>query len=90
MAEKWLKFDEWKSRVDLIPWDVLIEVGRILWYWAKKYWENNWQLLEDFENRYIWAALRHIYQHQSWEINDIETNLPHLLHALTNLIFLDL
>lgn len=88
MSETWKKFDNWKSNVELIPWNVLMEVGKILWFWKEKYWKNNWQKLEDFEDRYIWAALRHIYQHQDWEKRDQESWMLHLSHALTNLIFL--
>ena len=86
--DAWKKFDAWKPNVELIPWIVLLKVWLILWFWKEKYWKNNWQLLEDFEDRYIWAALRHIYQHQAWEKNDEESWQSHLSHALTNLIFL--
>ena len=82
------KFDNWKSNVELIPGIVLLEVWRILWFWKDKYWKDNWQELDNFEDRYIWAALRHIYQHQSWELRDKESGQFHLSHALTNLIFL--
>ncbi len=87
MAE-WIKFDKWKSNVELIPWEVLLKVWIILWFWKEKYWKNSWQNLDNFEDRYLWAALRHIYQHQSWEIFDSESWQTHLWHALTNLIFL--
>lgn len=88
MMKKWIKYDKWKSRVDLIPWEVLIEIWKILWHWAEKYGENNRKNLDRFESRYIGAALRHIYAHQSGELYDEETKNLHLLHALTNLIFL--
>jgi len=84
----WKKFDKGKSNVELIPGDVLLEVWEILWFGKEKYWKNNWQLLENFEDRYIGAALRHIYQFQNWEKFDDESGKSHLSHALTNLIFL--
>jgi hypothetical protein len=84
----WIKYDEWKPMVELIPWEVLLLIWKILWYWAKKYWPNNRKNLENFDDRYIWAALRHIYKHQSWELFDLESWELHLAHALTNLIFL--
>ncbi|MDD3302241.1 MAG: DUF5664 domain-containing protein [Candidatus Gracilibacteria bacterium] len=82
------KFDQGKSNVELIPGKVLLEVGIILGFGKRKYGKNSWQNLDDFEDRYLGAALRHIYQHQSGEIIDQESGRSHIGHALTNLIFL--
>ncbi|HMS90637.1 MAG TPA: DUF5664 domain-containing protein [Candidatus Absconditabacterales bacterium] len=87
MAEG-IKFDKGKSNVELIPGEVLLKVGIILGFGKEKYGKNSWQNLDNFEDRYLGAALRHIYQHQSGEIFDSESGQTHLGHALTNLIFL--
>jgi len=84
----WMKDDALKSRIELIPWDALLEIGKILWYWANKYEANSWQKLENFEDRYTWALLRHLYAWRSWEDIDKESWKYHLAHMATNAIFL--
>lgn len=80
-----VKFDSEKSRVDLIPGNILMEIGDIFGYGAKKYSPNNWKKCKD-SSRYIGAALRHIYLHQSGEVFDEESGKKHLAHAVTSLI----
>lgn len=84
----WKKFDTWKSRVDLIPSNVILWIWDVLWYWAEKYDENNWQNVKPFKQRYYAAALRHLLAYNNWELIDKESWLPHLYHAMTNLTFL--
>ena len=80
-----MKYDSEKSRVDLIPSDALLEVGQVLRFGATKYGENNWKGLDNGRERYIGAALRHIYQRD--EIVDRESKLLHLAHAASNILF---
>ena len=37
------KYDDGKSRMDLIPVDTIENVGKILGIGAQEYGENNWQ-----------------------------------------------
>lgn len=83
-----LKYDDGKIRVDLIPPEVILEIGKILTYGANKYGSDNWQKLENFDDRYYGALLRHLLAWRSGEENDKESGLSHLSHAMTNIMFL--
>jgi hypothetical protein len=83
------KDDKEKSRVDLIPPWTLLSVGKVLAHGAAKYGEDNWTRVENADNRYYAAALRHLL---AWRIgdhtDDSESGLPHLSHAICCLMFL--
>jgi hypothetical protein len=70
---------------DFIP--LLDDVIKILQSGAAKYSEDNWKGLdkERLEN----AILRHILAYMSGDRLDKETNKSHLLHALTNILFIE-
>ena len=87
-TSKGKKFDSDKVRYDLIPQGVDEELAKILTFGAKKYGENNWQKLDNFNNRYYAAARRHLEAWRSGEDIDPESGEHHLSHALTNLAFL--
>jgi hypothetical protein len=55
------KADDGKSRVDLIPPDVLIELGKLYGLGAKKYADDNWKIGIEYKRVYA-ALLRHIYK----------------------------
>lgn len=80
------KFDNSKPRTDLIPPNAILEVSRILGFGADKYGESNWAKCPDF-NRYIAAALRHIFQYKSGIKMDDESGVSHIAHAVTSLMF---
>ena len=82
------KYDENKSRMDLIPLDTIESIGKILGMGAQKYGENNWQELPNFWNRYKAALLRHLAAIDRGELYDQESNLPHIDHVLCNAMFL--
>lgn len=83
-----LKYDDGKPRWDLLPFDVLEPVVRVLEYGANLYGEQNWRLVKSGESRYLNAALRHLIKHMSGEKIDPESGLPHLAHFVANGIFL--
>jgi len=83
-----LKYDNDKIRLDLIDPLPIIELGKILTYGANKYKENSWQNLENAENRYYAAALRHLYDYRLGNSIDSESSLLHIAHAFCNLYFL--
>lgn len=82
------KNDEGKARWDLLDMQFTGEVVNVLTAGAEKYGANNWQNVEDAENRYFAALMRHIVAYRNGEDNDPEDGLPHLAHAACNLMFL--
>lgn len=85
------KYDKGKSRVDLLlrgcP-NAIESIGDVLGFGASKYKENSWQGVEDGENRYLAALIRHLIAYQKGEELDKESGLPHLSHAATNAMFI--
>ena len=63
-------------------------VGKVLTFGASKYEPNNWQNVEDGEDRYYAAALRHLVAYRKGEEKDPESGLSHLEHAACNIMFL--
>lgn len=82
-----VKHDQGKPRLDLLPPRAVEIVGAVLAYGAEKYAPNNWAKGADW-SRYTGAALRHVFAHLRGEDNDPETGLPHLAHATCCLLFL--
>lgn len=82
-----LKDDREKTRLDLIPPDVLEALGRVLTYGAKKYTRDgesgawNWARGTDW-SRYYAAGQRHANAFWGGEDLDPESGLPHLACAL--------
>ena len=82
------KDDQDKNRLDLIEPEFIEGVGKVLTFGAAKYEPNNWQKVEDAEDRYYAAALRHLLAWRKGETIDEESGLSHLAHAATNMMFL--
>ena len=85
--DKFLKFDNKKSRVDLIDPEFVLGVGDVLAYGAAKYGERNFELCEE-PDRFFAACMRHLLAWQNGDLEDDETGKNHLLHAATNLAIL--
>ena len=83
-----IKFDKEKLRYDLLPPEILEAAATIFTFGANKYGANNWQKLEDFNNRYYAALERHIQAWRKGEKVDKESGERHLSHALVNVMFL--
>jgi hypothetical protein len=83
-----IKHDQGKPRFDLIPALAESEIAKVLAYGADKYSAENWRFVENAGSRYLAAAKRHINQWQQGEIEDKESNLHHLAHAITGLMFI--
>lgn len=82
------RFDQGKSRVDLIPAEILLELGEIYRMGAEKYDASNWRKGMKWSKVYA-PLLRHLYK--AWigkEINDPESGRPHIYHALWNVVAL--
>lgn len=85
-----LKYDEGKPRMDLVTRGfpkVLTTLGTILGFGAKKYRADSWRQVPNGVSRYEAAAMRHFIAHSSGEKLDPESGLPHLAHAICNLMF---
>lgn len=82
-----VKHDQDKTRLDLLPPELLLAVGDILTSGAKKYAERNWEKGMDW-GRCYGAALRHMNAWWGGQDQDPETGRSHLWHAATNLAFL--
>jgi hypothetical protein len=82
------KFDGGKLRYSLLPIGCVESVVQVLEYGANKYGANNWQGLENFEDRYYDALMRHLAAYRAGEQCDHESGLPHLAHAACNVVFL--
>lgn len=83
---KGTKHDQSKAPMDLIPYEALEEIARVLGEGEKKYSTANWAKGIEMR-RLIAASLRHIGQFNAGQDYDEETNTLHLANAATNLIF---
>jgi hypothetical protein len=79
------KYDQGKSRMDLLPFDSLEAVGKVLAYGAKLYGERSWQRVE--KSRYLAALLRHLAALSRGEAIDPESGLSHASHLACNALF---
>ena len=83
-----IKYDSEKPDYSLVPPNALDDVVTVLTYGAQKYDRNNWQHLEDLDNRYFAAAQRHLWALQRGETTDDETGIHHAAHAICCMMFL--
>jgi hypothetical protein len=60
----------------------------VITHGAKIYSDNGWKTLENAEERYFAAMMRHIAAHRRGEMFDEESKLSHLAHAGACLLFL--
>jgi len=83
------KYDQGKNAWGIIPFECLDELSKIMTYGVKKYGKpSGWQLVENMEDRYFSALMRHISAYKQGEVFDAESNHRHLSHALCNIVFL--
>ena len=83
---KGLKYDSNKAPMDLIPYEALEEIAKVLAQGEKKYGTANWTAGIEMR-RLLSAAMRHIGQFNSGEDLDEETETLHIANAATNLLF---
>ncbi len=92
MSETEVKQDKGKLRLDLLPWDALDEVGKVLTYGVNKYPkpEENWRVNSRPEDikRYKAALLRHFSALEQGELVDPESGELHMAHIATNALFI--
>ena len=87
ITNSFMKFDDKKPRMQLVPASLGIACAEALTYGAKKYKVNNWRKTKDIEC-YISALTRHLDAWRSGEDKDEESGLSHLCHMAANLAFI--
>ena len=84
------KFDQGKPPIHLVPTKTISDAAYVFGFGAQKYGENNWR--EDLNimpfSRQYSSIQRHMMAWFSGEDLDPESGLPHLDHALTQLMIL--
>ena len=83
-----VKKDEGKSRWDLLMWEEVEEVVKVLTFGARKYPKDSWSKIPNPKERYFSACTRHVIAWWRGEELDPESGLSHLAHAVCNLLFL--
>jgi hypothetical protein len=81
------KYDDGKLMFDLLMPGPLRQVVAVLTFGAEKYGPNTYRRGLKW-SRYVGAALRHIWAWYGGEMNDPESGLHHLAHAICCLLFL--
>jgi hypothetical protein len=82
-----VKDNRGKPRVELLPVEPLLAVGRVLGFGAAKYKPNNWRLGLSWSQT-IGSALRHIFAFAGGEDMDSESGEMHIDNAICQLMFL--
>lgn len=82
-----IKHDQGKPGMDLLPYDALVEIAKVLDYGAAKYSRGNWSKGIQY-SRLIAACERHLGEFKEGRDVDPETTLNHVAHAACNLVFL--
>lgn len=81
------KFDSKKAPLDLLPFESLEEIARVLEFGKIKYSAYNWSQGISY-SRLIAAAMRHLHQFNDGIDKDDETDTLHVANAACNLLFL--
>lgn len=87
-ASAGMKFDADKLRYDLLEPHAQRELVAVLTFGSVKYEAGNWRKVPDASERYYAALLRHLEDHRLGKLQDPETSLLHLAHAMCCLHFL--
>ena len=83
-----IKFDYDKPRMELLPFEALYEIAKVLTYGAEKYAPNNWKKVKNGKERYVGALLRHLTEMQKGNKIDEESGLSHAAHLACNALFI--
>lgn len=87
------KKDQDKDPWDLLPWEQVEAIVKVLKFGAKKYEPESWQGLPDGEKRYFEAAIRHLIHYRKMRNGttvayDEESGIQSLAHAACDVLFL--
>lgn len=81
------RFNDGKPALDLVPLVSMEDCARVFDYGRKKYAEWNWAKGMDWSIPYA-CMLRHLSKWHQGEDIDEESGLPHLAHAMCNMVML--
>lgn len=82
-----LRYDEGKPRVDLIPPEAMMELGKLYAAGAKKYADRNWERGMPW-SKCLGPLMRHLFKWMAGERRDPETGLSHMTHVAWNAVAL--
>lgn len=82
-----VKYDQQKIRWDLVPYDAVNEIAKVLTFGAAKYEARNWEKGMNW-SRAFGALQRHLTRWFHGQDKDKETRLTHLANAGCCLFFL--
>ena len=81
------RYNDGKTALELVPLMAMEDCARVFDYGRKKYAEWNWAKGQSWSAP-LGCLLRHVAAWQRGEDNDPESGLPHLGHAMCNLVML--
>jgi hypothetical protein len=82
-----IKYDECKPRWDLLPFDALNEIAKVMTYGAIKYEPRNWERGMSW-NRVFASMQRHLSTWFHGNNIDDESKMSHLAHAACCMLYL--
>jgi hypothetical protein len=82
-----IKYDEHKPRWDLLPFDALNEIAKVMTYGAIKYEPRNWEHGMSW-NRVFASMQRHLSAWFHGNNIDDESKMSHLAHAACCMLYL--
>lgn len=82
VAIEGVKGDNGKLRWRLIPWQLMVDVVKVMDKGATKYGEHNWTGVENAGPRYFDALMRHLMAWANGERDDPDDGLHHLAHVI--------
>lgn len=82
-----VKHDQGKDPWDLLPWDAVRAIVRVLKFGAQKYAARNWEQGMKWSRPFS-AMIRHLTSWWEGESKDPETGYSHLWHAGCCVLFL--
>lgn len=83
-----LKYDSGKPRMSLVPPHALTEMAKVMTFGASKYKAHSWKDVENAQERYLDALLRHAIAYVAGERIDPESGLLTMAHIMCDAAFL--
>jgi Domain of unknown function (DUF5664) len=81
------KYDGGKPRMDLLPYDALVQIAEVLGFGAQKYTPGNWAKGIEI-SRLIASLERHLGEFKEGRDHDSESSLHHMAHVGANVLFI--
>lgn len=82
------KADAGKDRWELLPINQIRKVVKVLTDGAKRYGDNGWRSVDNPQERFYAAMMRHLYSWRTGDKIDKESGFNHMIHVICNAIFL--